>query len=89
MNWGADASGRYERWRWQWLVRRDSQALATFRWHGLAKTLALTAPRPAPVPAAEPASDRAARDAAPPVAVAEAARQIRQLLHAPEGASHA
>ena len=42
-------------------MRRDSQALATFRWHGQAKTLALTAPRPAPVPAAEPASDRAAR----------------------------
>ncbi len=50
MNWGADASGRYERWRWQWLASHDSRALATFRWHGLAATLALTAARPAPAP---------------------------------------
>lgn len=88
MSWGANADGRYERWRWQWLASHDSQALATFRWHGLGATLSLTAPN-APAAAAEPGSHGAARQAAVPAAVAEAASQIRALLRTPQGDCHA
>ena len=88
MNWTPDASARYERWRSQWLAGTDSQALATFRWHGLAATLAVTAP-----PAVPARADRlphpASRDACPPAALAQAARQIRALLRPQEDTSHA
>lgn len=89
MSWGANAAGHYERWRWQWLASHDSQALATFRWHGLAATLSLTVAPPAPAAAGEPGSHGAARQAAVPAAVAEAASQIRALLRTPQGDSHA
>ena len=88
MNWGPEASARYERWRSQWLAGTDSQALATVRWHGLATTLALTAPRAAP----RPCDRRTAADAGGPCpagALAEAARQIRSLLRLPEDTNHA
>lgn len=85
MNWAADASARYERWRSQWLAGTDSQALATFRWHGLAVTLALTAPPVAPARLAGPAG----RDACESAALAEAARQIRALLRSQEDTAHA
>ena len=88
MSWAPDASARYERWRSQWLAGTDSQVIATFRWHGLAVTLALTSP-----PAAPPRTDRlpgpAGRDACPSAALAEAARQIRALLRCPGGTFHA
>ncbi len=88
MSWAPDASARYERWRSQWLAGSDSQALATFRWHGLAATLALTAP-----PAAPARADRlpgsAGRDTRPSAALSEAARQIRSLLRPQEDTSHA
>ena len=88
MSWAPDASARYERWRSQWLAGSDSQALATFRWHGLAMTLALTAP-----PAAPARADRlpgpAGRDASPSAALAEAAHQIRALLRSQEDPAHA
>ena len=88
MSWTPDASARYERWRSQWLVGSDSQALATFRWHGLAATLALTAPPAAPA-RAERRPEPAARDACPPPALAEAARQIGALRRPQEDTSHA
>ena len=88
MNWAPDASARYERWRSQWLSGTDSQALATFRWHGLAVTLALTAPPAAPV-RADRLAGPAGRDACPSAALAEAARQIRALLRSQEDTCHA
>lgn len=87
MSWGPDPAARYERWRSQWLADSDSQALACVRWHGLAVTLALTAPRPATLPA-EP-GPVAADSACPAPALAEAARQIRSLLRLPEDTRHA
>ena len=83
-----EAAARYERWRSQWLTGTDTQTLATFRWHGLAATLALTASRSAaartgrcPAPAAAVAGA--------PAAIAEAARQICALLRPQEDTSHA
>lgn len=87
MNWGPAPAARYERWRSQWLADSNSQALATVRWHGLAVTLALTAPRTTPLPA-EPRSV-AADSTCPAPALAEAARQIRSLLRLPEDTNHA
>ena len=88
MSWAPEASARYERWRSQWLAGSDSQALATFRWHGLAVTLALITP-----PAAPARADRlpgpVGRDACPSAALAEAARQIRALLRTQEDTAHA
>ena len=88
MSGAPDASARYELWRSQWLAGTDSQALATFRWHGLAATLALTAPRAAPARAGR-GPDPGARPACQPAAMAEAARQIRAVLHPQEDTSHA
>lgn len=88
MNWAPDASARYERWRSQWLAGTDSQALATFRWHGLAVTLALTAPPAAP-DRADRLPGRADRDACASAALAEAARQIRALLRSRQDPAHA
>ena len=70
---------RYERWRAQWLAGTDSQAHATLRLHGVARTLALTAPLPR---AAGPSPWRASVGEAAGVALAEAARQIRRVLRA-------
>ena len=76
----ASADGdRYERWRAQWLAGTDSQAHATLRLHGVARTLALTAPLR---PAAGPSPPRATAAEAAGVALAEAARQIRRVLRA-------
>ena len=88
MSWAPDASAQYERWRSQWLAGTDSQALATFRWHGLAVTLALIAP-PATPARADRLPGPAGRDACPSTALAEAARQIRALLRSQEDPSHA
>ena len=68
---------RYERWRAQWLAGTDSQAHATLRLHGVARTLALTAPLR---PAAAPSPPRATAAEAAGVVLAEAARQIRRVL---------
>jgi len=88
MKWGPAPAARYERWRSQWLADSDSQALATVRWHGLAVTLELTAPRcPAALPAAP--GPLAADSTCPAPALAEAACQIRSLLRLAEDARHA
>ena len=68
---------RYERWRAQWLAGSDSQAHATLRLHGVARTLALSAPLR---PAAGPSPPRASAAVAAGVVLAEAARQIRRVL---------
>lgn len=78
---------RYERWRAQWLAGTDSQAHATLRLHGVARTLALTVPLR---PAARPSPPRASVAAAG-VVLAEAARQIRRVLRSTQqgGCRHA
>ena len=79
---------RYERWRAQWLAGTDSQAHATLRLHGVARTLALTAPLR---PAARPSPSRASAAVGAGVVLTEAARQIRCVLRATQtgGCRHA
>ncbi|MDE0626825.1 MAG: hypothetical protein OXH99_10540 [Bryobacterales bacterium] len=81
-------SERYERWRSQWLAGHDSQAQAVLRWHGLALTLLLTAPRAAPG-ASRPGADAAVPASSRPAALAAAARQMRAVRRRRQERAHA
>ncbi|MDE2989217.1 MAG: hypothetical protein OXT70_14390 [Chloroflexota bacterium] len=73
-----DAEGleRYCRWRRQWRENIDSQAIAIFRHHGMARALELTASVPPPSAAATGAPP--ARDLIP--VMQEAAAMVRDFL---------
>lgn len=79
---GLDPEGldRYGRWRRQWRMNVDSQAIAILRHHGMARALELTAGWPSPPAPAPPDGGGTPPAFDPAPVMAEAAAMICALL---------